>query len=263
MVNEWLLANKLSLNVAKTKFMVFSMPQRKVTPIQLRIADNEIEGVDSFHFLGIEIDKHLNWTSHINRAACKIYKTIGVLNKLKHTLPGSILVTIYTSLIVCHLNYGLLVWGYNLYRITKLQKRAIRVITCSKYNAHSEPLFKNLHLLKIEDIFKVQQLKFYYRLVNDLLPTYFNCFPITPIHQIHQHSTRASSNLYTTRVNHEFAKRCVRHSIIKTLNHAPDLIKNIINTHSGHGFTSYIKTYYLRNYQFTCNVVNCYACLSV
>ena len=193
------------------KFMVFSMPQRKVTPIQLRIADNEIEGVDSFNFLGIEIDKHLNWTSHINRAACKISKTIGVLNKLKHTFPGSILVTIYTSLILCHLNYGLLVWGYNLSRITKLQKRAIRVITCSKYNAHSEPLFKNVHLLKIEDIFKVQQLKFYYRLVNDLLPTYFNCFPITPIHQIHQHSTRASSNLYTTRVNHEFAKRCVRH----------------------------------------------------
>ena len=45
-VNEWLLANKMSLNVVKTKFMVFSMPQRKVTPIQLRIADNEIEGVD-------------------------------------------------------------------------------------------------------------------------------------------------------------------------------------------------------------------------
>ena len=37
------------------KFMVFSMPQRKVTPIQLRIADNEIEGVDSFNFLGLKL----------------------------------------------------------------------------------------------------------------------------------------------------------------------------------------------------------------
>ena len=82
------------MNAANTKFMVFSMPQNRVTPIQLRSADNDIEEVDSFNFIGIEIDKHLNWTTHINGVACKIYKTSGVLNKLKRALPGSILVSI-------------------------------------------------------------------------------------------------------------------------------------------------------------------------
>ena len=37
------------------------------------------------------------------------------------------------------------------------------MISCSKYNAHTEPLFKSLNLLKVEDIFKIKILKFYYK----------------------------------------------------------------------------------------------------
>ena len=48
----------------------------------------------------------------------------------------------------------------------KLQKRVMRIITCSKYNTHSEPLFKELKLLKLEDIRKLQELKLYYKLVH-------------------------------------------------------------------------------------------------
>ena len=55
-----------------------------------------------------------------------------------------------------------------------MQKRALRIITCSKYNAHTMPILKDLNLLKIEDIFKLHQLKFYYKLVNKQLPAYFD-----------------------------------------------------------------------------------------
>ena len=37
------------------------------------------------------------------------------------------------------------------------------MISCSKYHAHTEPLFKSLNLLKVEDIFKIKILKFYYK----------------------------------------------------------------------------------------------------
>ena len=50
-----------------------------------------------------------------------------------------------------------------------MQKRALRIITCSKYNAHTMPILKDLNLLKIEDIFKLHQLKLYYKLVNKQL----------------------------------------------------------------------------------------------
>ena len=83
--------------------------------------------------------------------SAKIAKTVGILNTLKHVLPTNILKMIYNSLILCHLNYGILLWGaqHNANdKLHKLQKKAIRIITSSNFLAHSEPIFKQLHLLK-------------------------------------------------------------------------------------------------------------------
>ena len=124
-----------------------------------------------------------------------ISRTTDILNKRKLFLPRYILEAIYISLIMCQLNYGILAWGHNNNRVYKLQKRAVRIISCSKLNAHSEPLLKKLNLLKVEDILKLQQLKFYHKLINKQLPGYFTCFPITHATEIHQHNNRAASNL--------------------------------------------------------------------
>ena len=108
---NWLKANKLSLNVNKTKAIAFHMPQKIIQLPLLQIAGTNIEFVDNFNFLGLTINKHLTWTSHINILSAKNSKTSGILNSLKHFLPTDILRTIYNSLIVCHLNYGILLWG--------------------------------------------------------------------------------------------------------------------------------------------------------
>ena len=139
-----------------------SYATKKVQLPLLRIAESNIEYVDNFNFLCITINKHINWASHIDALDSKISKTIGVLNSLKHMLSINILKTIYNSLVVCHLNYGVLVWGTqsNLNnKMIKLQKRAVTIITSSNYLAHSEPIFKKLYLLKLDDIYRIQRLK--------------------------------------------------------------------------------------------------------
>ena len=108
--HNYLKANKLSLNVNKTKAMVFHMPQKRIQLPLIKIAGENIAFVDNFNFLGIIINKHLNWTSHVDMSA-KLSKTIGILNTLKHVLPINIMRTLYISLILCHLNYGVLLWG--------------------------------------------------------------------------------------------------------------------------------------------------------
>ena len=148
--------------------MVFCMPQKKVVIPRLKIANTEIDSVDRLNFLGVLLDKHLNWDAHTNALIGKI----SILNTLKLFLPQYILKTIYTSLILCQLNYGILAWGHNNNRVYKLQKRAVRIISCSKFNAHSYPLLKKLKLLKVEDILKLQQLKCYHKLINRQLPVY-------------------------------------------------------------------------------------------
>ena len=70
--------------------------------------------------------------------------------------------------------YGILLWGksYNVDKIAKLQKRAIRTISFSRPIAHTEPLFKTFNPLKFNDIYTLKLMNFFYKLSNDSLPAY-------------------------------------------------------------------------------------------
>ena len=94
-------------------------------------------------------------------------------------------------LIASYINYGLLLWGVESKRIELLQKKAIRLITNSSYTAHTTPLFIELGLLKIQDMFKLKLLKFYYKLSSNLLPKYFESYrdviEHAPVRKLGQH----------------------------------------------------------------------------
>ena len=81
-------------------------------------------------------------------------KVIRILNRLKHVYPQNALLSIYHSLyFASHLIYELLLWGTHVNRV--------RIMSNSQYLAHSEPLLKTLKLLKIEDVYKLNLMKFY------------------------------------------------------------------------------------------------------
>ncbi len=92
---------------------------------------------------------------------------MGILNRLKRFLPIQTNVLIYNSLALSHLNFCILLWGFKCGKLFKLQKQMVRILSLSKYNAHTDPLFKILKLLKVNDIFKLQGLKFYYKYKNN------------------------------------------------------------------------------------------------
>ena len=103
---------------------------------------------------------------------------------------------LYCSLVNSHLLYGIWVWGYECHRLEKIQKRIIRIITVSKYNAHTEPLFKALDLLKLKDMLNLSSLKFYYRYLHDNLPAYFYSFQITTQGSHHHYNTHHSDQIH-------------------------------------------------------------------
>ena len=199
-ISTWLKANKLSLNVNKSKFMVFCTPQKKIRLPTLHIDGSELECVEELNFLGITIDKYLNWKSHINKLANKLSKSLDIMNKLKNMLPKNTMLAIYNSLILLHINYAILAWGYQFDWIYKI-KKAIRAITRSKYNAQTEPIFKELSLLKIEDIYKIHHLKLFYKYVNKNLPEYFQAMSFIYHSEIHSHHTRHRNNFVIPKYN--------------------------------------------------------------
>ena len=130
--------------------MIHHFSQRDVSQLKitLYLEGKQIQGTCEFNFLGTTIQE----TPHTDRIANKISRRLGVINKLNHFLPTYTLRTMYNSLILPHLNFSILSWGLHSGRLPKLQKRAVRIITLNKYNAHTEPILKYLGLLKVNDI---------------------------------------------------------------------------------------------------------------
>ena len=163
---NWFQANKLSVNASKTNYMVLGTHHstRKFIDINQDInilTDSESSGsrdvekvklsvkldgvslnrVSSTKFLGVIIDENLTWKNHIDVISKTISRNIGMLTKLKHFVPENILYSLYCTLILPYINYGVLIWGNTcktyLDKIFKLQKWAIRTISNSHYRSHN------------------------------------------------------------------------------------------------------------------------------
>ena len=258
-ISTWLKVNRLSLNANKSKFMLFHNPQKKIEIPLLKIDDIEIKSVKEFDFLGLTLNNHMTWKNHTDKIISKIAEVTGILNRLKHILPLNVKITIYNCLILSHLNFGILAWGFESERLQKLQKKCIRVISISKYNAHTEPLFKKLKLLKVQDIFNIQQFKFYHKFVNNNLPEYFDQqFFSNTVN--HNYNVRDRENLIIPFVRHVFAQKCIRYSIPKLINRTDRLIVDKCFSHSLHGFSIYVKKYFIQNYDELCRIQHCFIC---
>ena len=174
-LSQWFQSNKLSLNVAKTNFMLFGSKRKRILSVKpIMINGKIIERVSETKFLGIVIDEGLNWKNHADYIATKISKNIGVLNRVKHILNRGTLKILYSTMIQPYLLYCVLLWGnaslLALDKIEKLQKRAIRLVSGSSYLAHTSPLFTRLSLLQLRDIYKKEVVIFMYKCLNNLLP---------------------------------------------------------------------------------------------
>ena len=121
----WLIANGLKWNTNKSNYMIFGKPNKNIPVLQLRINNANIDEVQNFNFLGLQLSStiHVTWNLHIDEIFTKISRRIGILKKLQLIVPTNVLLTIYNTLILSHINYCLLVWGSKSGKILQLQKK--------------------------------------------------------------------------------------------------------------------------------------------
>ena len=123
-VHDWLMLNKLTLNISKTKFMIFHPVQKDITGLipTLEINGIEIERVSQIKNLGVILDENLSWKSHPNMFFNKMSTYAGILNKLKKYLPLNVMRILYFSMVGSAFRYGLSTCGYSCSHLTKSQK---------------------------------------------------------------------------------------------------------------------------------------------
>ena len=155
---------------------------------------------DVIKYLGLYIDKHLNWKYHIQSTRIKLSRAVGMLAKIRHFVPKATLRVIYHSIFSSHLLYGSQIWGQNqgcnLICIIRLQNKAMRIINFAPFNASSDVLYKNSNILKFSENINLLNLLF----VNDRL---IDKFPLA-MNRIfkfkgkkHNYQTRNSSHRLT------------------------------------------------------------------
>ena len=132
-------------------------------------------------------------------------------------------------------------------------------MTNSKYNSHTDPLFKQLYILKVNDIFKLNALKFYFKFTTGELPTYFHNMFIR-IEETHNYTTRGRFELTQPNVTTSVGKKCIRYYMSNILINTQPSIKSKINTHSLEGFIAYYKNITINNYADHYNNPNCFVC---
>ena len=159
-------------------------PQLNLQGLHLKICDQVIAQVGSeckekyFKFVGHVLDDKLSWTGHVEHICKKLASANYAINSSKNFLPLKIRKMIYYSLFDSHLNFGNLLWGSAnqkmLGKVENLQKKCIRNVALKKCTAHTEPIYKNLEILKLSDKIAMCRSIFMHKYRHNKLPISFS-----------------------------------------------------------------------------------------
>ena len=98
-LNNWLSANKNSLNVVKTELVIFKFPRKVLLDeIKIKLCGKRLYSSNSTKYLSIKIDRFLHWHDQVNRIAVKLNRANALLIKIRNC--------VYFAIFDSHLSYS-------------------------------------------------------------------------------------------------------------------------------------------------------------
>ena len=230
-IDNWLTANKLSLNVNKTNYIVFRTPNSKL-PGQhaLQLRNRKIKRVVSVKFLGVIVHKHLSWKPHMEVLLSKIRITYSIVHKIRNHLSQRILLLLYNSMIKSHLQYCIMTWcNGNKTMVKKFQSyvyKFIRLIFKLNHRESVKTLMQQYGILTIHQLEEFETASFMYKYLRDDLPiTFRNLLDDNQLACAISRQTGSQSNLFPRFCRIELTKRSLKYRGPLTWNSIPITIR--------------------------------------
>ena len=138
-VTEWFKANRLSLNVSKSKLLIFRSKRKKVdlNQISIKLSENILEPVQSVKYLGMLINDNLSWDIHTNNLSKKLGRANGIISKLRYYAPMKTMLSVYYAIFHSQILYGCSSWALttlkNSGKRNILQKKCLKSANLEKY----------------------------------------------------------------------------------------------------------------------------------
>ena len=209
------------------------------------LSNNPLPYSYTYKFLGLLIDNKLNWKSHISTIRSKLASVCGIIYRIRNRIVQSISKMLYFSLAYPHIVYCSIIWSSaydsNLQCLRVSQKKLIRMIMKKPRNEHTTPLFRQLKILKLDDILKMCSLQFVYKTLNHIVYSPINF----TIREIGAYNIRNPQPLVVPFCRTHHSSRFIHVRGANLWNELPDLIRNSI---SAYAFKRRLKKHYLYQY---------------
>ena len=223
-IDKWLITNRLSLNIDKSSYMIFSHNAID-TNLTIKIRQTEIKRVSNTIFLGVTLDDKLKFDVHTNNVINKLSRSAGVIFRLAQFIPSDILKMLYFSIYYPHLIYCIQIWGSsNISNVNSLKRVHKRVFKTISRDSNSDDV--STWLLSIESIFSYFILVKFFKFIRCNHYSYFTD-KINALIPVHNHNTRFNSALSFNipEYNKSLSQKFFLYQSISRWNSLPDHVK--------------------------------------
>ena len=110
-LNQWLLANKISLNAAKTELIYFRDRKTEIPKSKIKLNGVQLPAISQVKYVGITFDEHLTFKGHIKLLNAKLNRANNLIAISRYYLNKKLLIQIYYGQFYSHLTYGCQLWG--------------------------------------------------------------------------------------------------------------------------------------------------------
>lgn len=204
-------ANNLKLNVEKTQILIYG--NRREHTLSFSYRNTQLMSVDAISFLGIKIDRRIDWKAHIEDLAGNMGRYCHALRVVVESVGGQAALTAYHAYVQSRIRYGIIFWAGSTDsgRILRLQKKCVRILCQLGFRDSCRRYFVEKNIQTIFNIYIYECVAFIldnHSLFADMVGK-------------HDHDTRYKSNLITGKINYTYIQRNVTFSIMKVWNKLP------------------------------------------
>lgn len=235
-VTRWLQYHNLEINYSKTKIIQFRSYKKPALDINTVFQDSTLETVETFNLLGINIDTHVNWKSHIENVKQKLSKFTYALFHIKCSTDIKTALSAYYAYAYSWLRYGVILWGnsVNSHDLFILQKKCIRIIAQIDNLDSCRPYFIKYNLLTLPSIY-----------IHDVCIFVFkNLDYFTKVKDTHNVNTRHKDRLYLPPSRIKMLNQSPYYMAVKIYNKLPKEIKKETKLAT---FDRKLKSYLIKN----------------
>lgn len=220
--------NLLSLNLTKTKYMIFHTPQSSLpSHAELIVNSTIVERTNSFKYLGLTFDSSLSWKVHIEMLQKELSSTCGLLWKVSKFVPSKQMLSMYHAFVQSKVQYMVSIWGsatkYSLKKIQSIQNRSLKTVYKKPHLYPTLELYKNAapSILPISALRELQSVVQIHKFLH-ISKTHHNHI-LTRTN--HGYRTRNQSSLILRKPNTELRKRSFGYYGRQRYNALPTTVK--------------------------------------